>query len=569
MKQDLFAEGRKGWKERAENPFFAVQMSEAREAAERYRSEVLPACSYSLWKLFHETGSRTEYEAEYFAKRGRLNAFALLVLSGGAQEDLDALENTIWAICDECTWALPAHVPAEMEVEKWFAFIDLFAAETGFALCEMESLLGDKLSEPVQSRIRCEVRRRILEPYMQSKENPFWWESVESNWAAVCAGSVGAAFLYQAEEDEIAKVLPRIEQTMQCFIKSFSDDGVCLEGYGYWQYGFGFFVYFAELLRQYTSGKQDWFTWPKVEKIAEFQQNAILNDGFAISFSDGQVTYTHNIGLSQFLHRRFPKVTVPEAKYNAHFDSDHCHRWSHFIRNFAWAQEECGLTDEKKERTTYLPGAGWYIRETGKYSLAAKAGHNAEQHNHNDVGSFLLCAAGQPILCDLGCGEYTKDYFGEKRYTFLVNGSRGHSVPVVAGEYQKLGREYCGTVTEAGENVFELEFSKAYGLDALQSLVRRFSFGLSCVEISDRFVLDGMKTEIVERFIATWRPEQADGMVTIGNAKLVYDASVWSCEIEQEEYNLHDGVKATAYLIDFHLKQTAETVDAVFSITVE
>ena len=34
--------------------------------------------------------------------------------------------------------------------------------------------------------------------------------------------------------------------------------------------------------------------------------------------------------------------------------------------------------------------------------LAAKGGHNAESHNHNDVGHFIVYADGRPVLIDIG-----------------------------------------------------------------------------------------------------------------------------------------------------------------------
>ena len=44
--------------------------------------------------------------------------------------------------------------------------------------------------------------------------------------------------------------------------------------------------------------------------------------------------------------------------------------------------------------------------ERGFY-VAAKGGHNAESHNHNDVGSFIVYADGYPALIDVGVEAYT------------------------------------------------------------------------------------------------------------------------------------------------------------------
>ena len=35
------------------------------------------------------------------------------------------------------------------------------------------------------------------------------------------------------------------------------------------------------------------------------------------------------------------------------------------------------------------------------FYVAAMGGHNAENHNHNDVGSFMVYADAEPLLIDL------------------------------------------------------------------------------------------------------------------------------------------------------------------------
>ena len=40
------------------------------------------------------------------------------------------LQDIIWSILDEFTWALPAHIPQNSDIEDCITHIDLFAAET-------------------------------------------------------------------------------------------------------------------------------------------------------------------------------------------------------------------------------------------------------------------------------------------------------------------------------------------------------------------------------------------------------------------------------------------------------
>ncbi len=75
--------------------------------------------------------------------------------------------------------------------------------------------------------------------------------------------------------------------------------------------------------------------------------------------------------------------------------------------------------------------------------LAAKGGHNAESHNHNDVGQFIVGVDGRPVLIDLGVGEYTRFTFGPERYGIFTMQSEYHNLPVVNGVGQSPGREFA------------------------------------------------------------------------------------------------------------------------------
>ena len=61
----------------------------------------------------------------------------------------------IFAITTEYSWCLPAH---QGDPDKNYDHvIDLFAAETAFALSEISALLGDRLDPMIKERIADEV----------------------------------------------------------------------------------------------------------------------------------------------------------------------------------------------------------------------------------------------------------------------------------------------------------------------------------------------------------------------------------------------------------------------------
>ena len=213
------------------------------------RAECLP---YSEFCRFEKDGNRTGYEAEYVIHRKRLNAFAVMALSDDNPCWVTALEDAIWAICDEFAWALPAHVHGGVQnsaPEDVITNIDLFSAGTAFSLSEIYHLLGNKLSQCVCSRIKYEIDRRVITPYVEKRRK---WGA--NNWSGVCATGVIAAVIYTSTREVFDNVIDDILGSLNTFLSSYYDDGCCMEGVLYHSYGFGHFCYGAQLIREYTNG---------------------------------------------------------------------------------------------------------------------------------------------------------------------------------------------------------------------------------------------------------------------------------------------------------------------------
>ncbi len=74
--------------------------------------------------------------------------------------------------------------------------------------------------------------------------------------------------------------------------------------------------------------------------------------------------------------------------------------------------------------------------------VAAWGGHNAQSHNHNDVGNVIVFADGQPVLIDVGVGEYTAKTFSSRRYEIWTMQSAWHNLPTINGVDQGAGAGY-------------------------------------------------------------------------------------------------------------------------------
>lgn len=552
------------------NDFLRRQLEEAKRMADG--TEYIPCLPYSAFNSYYLTGNRREYEKAYFHRRKLLSAFEILAVVTNDEKYIKRLEDIIWAVTDEFTWALPAHVAhikKDRPANEYAEMIDLFSAETAFALAEALNILGDRLDERVRCRIVYEIKRRIINPYLHGEA--FSWETMKNNWAAVCGGSVGAVFLYLADDDEINAALPKIKKTLRCYLDSFKADGVCVEGLGYWTYGFGYFTYFASLLYQYTDGRENLFDDEKVKEIAMFPQRVRLKNNKTVTFSDCSDGYTHQYGLSCFLAKQFSGVTVPSAECAADFEKSEGSGFADFIRDFAWGGCESEQSDRAENEYFYFKDTQWYIKKTPLYELAAKAGNNGESHNHNDVASFMLNVCGKSIIEDPGREEYTAKYFSPERYTCFAPSALAHSVPIINNELQKEGAEHKGEIINANEKQLIIDFEKSYDIPELKKLRRSFEFGVNELNMTDTFVFSTQPQGVCEHFVSAIKPELCESGIILDGILMKYDTGSYECKTEQKTFSTgHMGDK-TVYLIDLITKnpQKEMVVDISFNISMK
>jgi len=439
------------------------------------------------------------------------------------------LEEILANICQEQFWALPAHVDFERIDEPGTRLtIDLFAAETAQALSEIVLRLYGRLSYKIVACVGREVVERVLQPFVLSEFPYSWWETDRCNWSAVCAGAIGmAAMNLEALNRKVMSdnmpenspvcldvllfrdcmgrlpvnwkenCLKRVCDALECYLEGMESDGACTEGLGYYNYGMSFYAAFAEAYGAENSQIQaagQLMYRDKCEQIAMFQQKCYftgrVGKGVSISFSDGSQHESFLPGLTAYLKHCYPQVQTPDDTLARPFDEDACYRYLTNERNISWlvkyagkdADPECGGKQDKESiahdtLTSYLlPAAQWLIcQDANGNGFAAKGGNNDENHNHNDIGHFLCVFDGEMLLADLGAGEYTKDYFGDRRYDILCNRSFGHSVPIINGMEQCAGKEYCADsfIWNADEHMLTMELAGAYSKGSIHSLVRQ------------------------------------------------------------------------------------------------
>ena len=176
-----------------------------------------------------------------------------------------------------------------------------------------------------------------------------------------------------------------------------------------------------------------------------------------------------------------------------------------------------------------LPDIQNAFARVDKWYYAAKGGHNNENHNHNDVGSFMVYYDCNPILIDPGCGDYTKKTFSPQRYEIWTMRSEWHNTPVINGKQQLAGREYCADGFSYENKKCSVSFAKAYENGSnLNKLTREILISENGIEIEDLFKFDSGDNTVAEHFITPLAVEVKNNSVVIGGEFLLSA----DCEME-------------------------------------
>ena len=518
----------------------------------------IPSLKYSEFRLYGINGDRTTFQKPYYRRRVQVETAAMLALIYPEEEKyLNYAMDMIFAICAEYSWCIPAHLPNLLkEVRK--KHLDLFACETAYTLATIYTLLEDRLDPLIKERIKYEIKTKVVDSFIE-RTDWGWATTNKANWAAVCAGSMGCSVMLLFPE-LFEQLKPRIAFAMENYLSGFADDGFCAEGTHYWHYGFGFFCAYAEMLRIFTDGKEDYFKREKVHSIATFIQKVYLSGLKSVSFSDGGENCHYHIGLLHFLKKEYPDVVVYSPEYS--YINDNCGRICWLVTAATWIDRDIYYNPAPDNAVAeyYGENTQWLIKRTDSYGFAAKAGNNDEPHNQNDVGAFIIAKNGRQLISDPGPGVYSQQYFSkETRYGILECSSLGHSVPFFGDKIQRYGAQFASSDVQFKDGVFSFDMAGAYGDEDIRSVKREFSFTDKVITLHDSFDYTG-DAPITERLIARELPEIGSSEITVGDLKIFFDESV--CSVSFKKAETTKGMEL--YLIDFELNDGMREITLKF-----
>ncbi len=454
---------------------------------EKYLGYDWPALPATLFLEFARNGNRSRYEHEHFARRRALNSLVIAECVEGQGRFLDDIVNGVWAICEESFWGVPAHVGAQKAGSGLPDFADpivaLFVAETSESLAWASYLLGeqlDKVSPLVRKRIALEIDRRVLTPCL---ERDFGWMGFRggrvNNWNPWCNSNwLASVLLIETDEDRRAAAVAKMARSLDHFFDAYEDDGGCDEGPGYWTRAGASLFDGLDLLYSVSDGAINVYDQPLVKEIGRYIYRVHIADRYFVNFADASA----KTGIPDSLVYRYGKRIGDDrlAAFGAHAFVESGGLASAFEGGGTWTTgrylpDIFGAVELSRAegrlplvRDVWLDGIEVMTARDREGSteglyVAAKGGHNAESHNHNDVGNFIVYMDGRPMIIDIGVETYSRKTFSSRRYEIWTMQSAYHSLPTIGGVMQVPGRQYAAQDVQhtMGEKYAQLKLDLA------------------------------------------------------------------------------------------------------------
>jgi hypothetical protein len=521
----------------------------------------------SVFLEYVRNGNRSNYQRVSFGRRTQLAELMLGECMEGHGRFLDDIMNGVWTICEETYWGVPAHVGAQKRgsglPDVTEPTVDLFAAETAMLLAWTSYLVGEQLdpiSPLIRERIQYEIECRIISVNLERDD--FWWMGfggrTVNNWNPwICSNWLTAVLILEEDPERRIQSIHKILRCLDNFLNPYPRDGGCDEGPGYWSRAGGSLYDCLELLHSASKGQIDMFDLPLIKEMGRYICRAYISHPYFINFADAAAKINAEaslifrygksvgdedmMGFGAFLAK---KQRLGEDSIQEIFGS------LGRVLPLIFRLDELLETEPREPlaRDFWLPelqvmGARSHEGSNKGFYVAAKGGHNAESHNHNDVGNFIVYADGYPAVIDVGVETYTAKTFSDRRYEIWTMQSAYHNLPTINGVMQKDGGEFrADDVSYSAEEkkvTFSLDISKAYPDEAkVESWVRTVTLNRGKdVLIHDRYELEDI-IQNLQMTLMSWRkPElKEEGVIRLENPEEMRDLRPISIKYDRNKF---------------------------------
>ncbi len=307
-------------------------------------------------------------------------------------------------------------------------FLD--TAEMTHALAIAYDWLYDTWTESQRATIREAIVRHGLKPGLTAYQSKGWWPKSIHNWNQVCNGGMTAgALAIGDEEPQLAgQILHHALVSIPLAMHSYAPDGAWGEGPGYWNYAT---TYNVVMLATLDSALGSDFGLSKMAGFADtglFPIYMLGPSGRLFNFEDSG----DRLGRVDPMFWLAQRFHLPVCAWFA------AHQGRPSAMAMVWYRQPgqdpavAGLPLDKYWRGVEVATLRSRWNDPQALFVGVQAGSNRVNHNHLDLGSFVLDALGQRWAVDLGGDNYNlPGYFGRQRYTYYRLRAEGHNTLVL------------------------------------------------------------------------------------------------------------------------------------------
>lgn len=454
--------------------------------AEEYTDYDWPAVKATDYLEIIRSGDRRQ-EA-YAAPRAALTALVMGELIEGKGRFTDQIVNGTWYYCEQTWWGWSAHLtlqkapnglpdPDEPVIDLGVGEITNILSWTWYLFKEE----FDKIHPLISKRLKNEIMKKAVIPYYE--RNDFWWQGLDrdrsvNNWNPWTNHNMLTAILIL--EDNQAKKTEGVEKvirSLDVFINGYPDDGGCDEGPSYWGRAGASLFQNLDLLNRATKGRFNVFNNQLIKNMGSYIYKTYIHYPYYVNFADADakmwppssIIYCYGKAIGDPVMEKFGAFLARKEDWG---NKPVGGKVDEQIMQLMYLGEiENAVAEEPLISDFWLPetevaGARDTIGSWRGFFFAAKGGHNAESHNHNDVGSCVMYFNGNPCLVDIGRETYTAKTFSSSRYEIWTMQSQYHNLPKINGVDQAPGRGFKAANTtfkaDPAKVVFSTDIAAAY-----------------------------------------------------------------------------------------------------------
>lgn len=459
----------------------------------------------------------------YAAPRAALVSLVMGELTEGKGRFIDQIVNGAWYYSEQTWWGWSAHLTAQKAPhglpDADEPVIDLGVGEIANILSWTWFLFKDefdKIHPLIATRLRNEIMKKVVIPYYE--RNDFWWQGFDgsrhvNNWNPWTNHNVLTAILIL--EDDAQKRLDGVNKVIRSldeFVNVYPDDGGCDEGPSYWGRAGASLYQSLDLLKRATGNSFDVYDNQLIQNMGSYIYKAYIEYPYFINFADAdattgsrpQIIYSYGKDIADPVMQKFgvflaEKQGLGEKLPIGKIDEQIIELT--FLKEMHSTKSENALIADFWLPQTEVAGARDKAGTSQGFFFAAKGGHNAESHNHNDLGTFVLYYNGKPAFIDIGRETYTAKTFSSRRYEIWTMQSQYHNLPKINGVDQMQGRNFMAKNSDFKVNarraLFSTEIAGAYPEKAgVKSWVRSYQLDRGKqFAIRDMYELDQLSDE--------------------------------------------------------------------------